>query len=61
MLRLVHPLHLFLAALTYSFGASIANYLGKPFVASSFWLGLLAVLLAQAVMSLLSEVFRLDV
>lgn len=61
MLRLVHPLHLFLAALTYSFGAGIANYLGKPFAASSFWLGLLAVLLAQAVMSLLSEVFRLDV
>ncbi len=50
-----------LAALTYSFGASIANYLGKPFRTDSFWLGLLAVLLAQMSMSLLSEVFRLDV
>jgi 1,4-dihydroxy-2-naphthoate octaprenyltransferase len=49
-----------LAALTYSFGASIANYLGKPFRADSFWLGLLAVVLAQMSMSLLSEVFRLD-
>ncbi len=50
-----------LAALTFSFGASIANYLGKPFRTDSFWLGLAAVLLAQMSMSLLSEVFRLDV
>jgi 1,4-dihydroxy-2-naphthoate octaprenyltransferase len=49
-----------LAALTYSFGASIANYLGKAFRLDSFWLGLLAVVLAQMSMSLLSEVFRLD-
>jgi 1,4-dihydroxy-2-naphthoate octaprenyltransferase len=49
-----------LAALTYSFGASIANYLGKPFRPDSFWLGLLAIVLAQMSMSLLSEVFRLD-
>ena len=61
LLRLSRPLHLLLAALTYSFGASIANYLGKPFRADSFWLGLAAVLLAQTSMSLLSEVFRLDV
>lgn len=50
-----------LAALTYSFGASIANYLGRPFRTDSFWLGLLAVVLAQMSMSLLSEVFRLDI
>src|SRR6266487_947082 len=59
--RSSRPLHMLLAALTYSFGASIANYLGKPFRTDSFWLGLLAVLLAQMSMSLLSEVFRLDV
>ena len=60
IVRLSRPLYFLLAALTYSFGASIANYLGKPFRADSFWLGLLAVLLAQMSMSLLSEVFRLD-
>lgn len=58
LLRLSHPLHLLLAALTYFLGASIANYLGKPFRADSFWLGLIAVLLAQASMNLLAEVFR---
>jgi 1,4-dihydroxy-2-naphthoate octaprenyltransferase len=49
-----------LAALTYCFGVSIANYLGKPFRTDAFWLGLAGVLLAQMSMSLLSEVFRLD-
>jgi 1,4-dihydroxy-2-naphthoate octaprenyltransferase len=58
LLRLSRPLHLFLAALTYFLGASIANYLGKPFRIDSFWLGLIAVLLGQASMSLLAEVFR---
>ena len=60
LFRLSRPLHLLLAALTYSFGASIANYLGRPYRADSFWLGLAAVLLAQMSMSLLFEVFRLD-
>jgi len=60
LLRISRPLHILLAALTYSFGASIANYLGKPFRTDSFWLGLFAVLLAQMSMSLLAEVFRLD-
>ena len=60
ILRLSRPLYLLLAALAYSFGASIANYLGKSFRPDSFWLGLLGVLLAQMSMSLLSEVFRLD-
>lgn len=60
LLRLSRPLYLLLAALTYSFGAGIANYLGKPFRMDSFWLGLVAVLLAQMSMTLLSEVFRLD-
>ena len=61
MLKLIHPLYLVLAALTYSLGVSIANYLGHPFNANSFWLGLAIVVLAQLSMSLLSEVFRLDV
>ena len=58
LLRLSRPLYLLLTALTYFLGASIANYLGKPFRADSFWLGMIAVLLAQASMSLLAEVFR---
>jgi 1,4-dihydroxy-2-naphthoate octaprenyltransferase len=58
LLRLSRPLHLLLAALTYFLGASIANYLGKPFRTDSFWLGLIAVILAQASMNLLAEVFR---
>lgn len=60
LLRLSRPLFLLLAALTYSFGVSIANYLGKPFRADAFWLGLAGVILSQMSMSLLSEVFRLD-
>ena len=60
LLRLSRPLHLLLAALTYSLGASIANYLGKIYRPDSFWLGLAGVLLAQASMHLLSAVFRLD-
>ena len=58
LFRLSYPLHVLLAALTYFLGASIANYLGKPFRADSFWLGLVAVLLAQVSMHLLAEVFR---
>lgn len=58
LLRLSRPLHLLLTALTYFLGASIANYLGKPFRTDSFWLGLIAALFAQASMNLLAEVFR---
>jgi 1,4-dihydroxy-2-naphthoate octaprenyltransferase len=60
LLRLSRPLYILLAALTYCFGVSIANYLGKPFRFDAFWLGLVGVLLAQMSMSLLWEVFRLD-
>ena len=56
--RLTRPLHLVLAALTYFLGASIANYLGQPFRTDAFWLGLIAVILAQSSMNLLAEVFR---
>lgn len=61
MPKLLRPLHLLLAALTYSLGASIADYLGETFRAGPFWLGMLGVLLAQLTMSLLPEIFRLDV
>ena len=58
LLKLSRPLHLLLAALTYVLGASIPGYLGRSFQPASFWLGLVAVLLAQLSMSLLNEVFR---
>jgi 1,4-dihydroxy-2-naphthoate octaprenyltransferase len=58
LFRLAHPLHLFLGLLTYFLGASIANYLGRPFRPDAFWLGLVAVLLAQISMNMLAEVFR---
>jgi 1,4-dihydroxy-2-naphthoate octaprenyltransferase len=58
LLRLSHPLQLLLTALTYFLGASIGDYLGKPFRIDSFWLGLVAVLFAQASMNWLAEVFR---
>jgi 1,4-dihydroxy-2-naphthoate octaprenyltransferase len=58
ILRLSRPLHLLLAALTYTLGASIPAYLGKPFQPLAFSLGLAGVLLAQLSMSLLAEVFR---
>ena len=61
LLRLTRPLNLILAALTYFLGASIADYLGKSLQPEFFWLGLVGVILAQASMSLLAEVFRLDV
>ena len=58
MLRLSRPLHLLLAALTFAFGASLADYLGKPFRADSFWLGFLVIALVQIAMNLLPEVYR---
>jgi 1,4-dihydroxy-2-naphthoate octaprenyltransferase len=61
ILKLIHPVHLLLAALTYTFGASIADYLGINFRAGPFWLGLLGVVIAQLTMSLLPEIFRLDI
>ena len=60
MLKLIRPLHLLFAALTYSLGASIADYLGNSFQATSFWLGMIGVVLAQLTMSILPEIFRLD-
>jgi 1,4-dihydroxy-2-naphthoate octaprenyltransferase len=58
MLKLTRPLQLLLAALTYFFGASLADYLGEPFRTDSFWLGLGMILLLQIAMNLLPEVYR---
>ena len=58
MLKLTRPLHLLLATLTFAFGASLADYLGKPFRADSFCLGLVMILLLQVTMNLLPEVYR---
>lgn len=58
VLRLFRPLHLLFAALTYSLGASIADYLGVTISASAFAMGLGWVCLMQMCMNLLPEVFR---
>ncbi len=58
MIKLLRPLHLFLAGLTYFLGVSIPAYLGKPIQLTLFILGLAISLLAQATMSYLREVFR---
>ncbi len=47
-----------LAALTYVLGTAIARYLGHPQTPGVFWLGLVGILMAQASMTLLVEVFR---
>ena len=56
--RVLRPLYVLLAALTYAFGASLADYLGKPFRVESFWFGLVIVLLIQVSMNLLAVVYR---
>jgi len=58
--RVSRPLNVLLMALTYFLGAGIARFLGGRGSAQAFWLGLAGVLLAQATMGLLSEVFRTD-
>lgn len=58
LLRLSHPIHLLLAALTYCLGAGIARYLNLLSSVPAFWLGLGGALLLQLSMALLTEVFR---
>lgn len=58
MLRLLRPVHLLFAGLTYSFGASLADYLGEPSHPITFWLGLVVILLLQVTMHILPEVYR---
>jgi len=59
LLKLSRPIHLLLAALTYTLGAGIAHYLGQPVRAASFGLGLLAVLALLGGAFLFAEFFRL--
>jgi 1,4-dihydroxy-2-naphthoate octaprenyltransferase len=47
-----------LAALTYSFGASLADYLGEPSRPVTFWLGFVVTLLLQITLNILPEVYR---
>lgn len=58
MLRILRSLNLLLAGLAYLLGASIPQYFGNPIQPALFALGLVFVILAQAGMTLLSEVFR---
>lgn len=58
LFKLTRPLHLLLAALTYTLGASIPAYLGRSFQPVVYALGLAGVLLAELSMALLAEVFR---
>jgi 1,4-dihydroxy-2-naphthoate octaprenyltransferase len=58
LLKLLRSLNLLLAGLTYLLGASIPPYLGKTVQPAPFALGLGFILLTQASMALLSEVFR---
>jgi 1,4-dihydroxy-2-naphthoate octaprenyltransferase len=58
LLRLSHPVNLFLVALTYMLGVGIARYLGVFDNLPAFWLGLAGVLTAQFSMSLMVEAFR---
>ena len=46
-----------LTTLTYAFGISLANYLGKPFRTESFWMGLLIVLFLQVAMNITPRLY----
>ena len=59
LLKITQPIILFLAALAYILGASIAHYLGCPFRTASFGLGLLAVLALLGGAFILVEYFRM--
>ena len=58
LLRLTRPLLLILAALNFTLGAGVANYLGEGTRPDAFWLGLIGVVMAQLAMNTLTEVFR---
>ncbi len=57
-LKLARPLHLLFLTLAYTLGVAIADYLGAPFSASAFLLGLLGLAAAHTSLNLLAEVFR---
>jgi 1,4-dihydroxy-2-naphthoate octaprenyltransferase len=58
ILKLLHPVDMFLGLLNYSIGAGIAKYLGYQIEIVPFWMGMLAVLTLLAATSLLNEYFR---
>lgn len=58
LFRLSRPLYLLVAALTYCLGVAVSGYLGNRLIPIPFWLGLVAVMLTQATMFILAEVFR---
>src|SRR5450759_1857300 len=59
LINLSRPILLLLAALTYSLGAGMAHYLGKPVSIAPFVFGGLAILALLASSSLFAEYFRL--
>ncbi len=59
LLKLSRPNQLILAALTYTLGTGIAHYLGQQVRATSFGLGMLAVLALLDAAFLFAEYFRL--
>ena len=58
-INLSKPFHLLLSSLTYTLGAGMAHYLGHPFHAVTFGMGLLIVLVIQVAGHWLVEYFRL--
>ena len=60
-IKLARPLQLLLAGLTYSLGAGISRYLGRPVHPAAFGLGLLAILSIEAAAFWLVEYFHLPV
>jgi len=59
IIKLARPFNLLLVALTYTLGGGIAHYLGHPFQAAAFGMGLLVVLAIQGAADWLVEYFRL--
>jgi 1,4-dihydroxy-2-naphthoate octaprenyltransferase len=61
ILKLLHPIDIFLEVLTYSIGTGIAKYLGYQVNIVIFWMGMLAIITLFAVVSLLDEYFRFPI
>jgi 1,4-dihydroxy-2-naphthoate octaprenyltransferase len=59
ILKLSRPIHLLLAVLSYTLGAGIAHYLGKPILTASFGLGMLALLALLEAATLFDGYFQL--
>jgi 1,4-dihydroxy-2-naphthoate octaprenyltransferase len=59
ILKLSRPIHLLLAVLSYTLGAGIAHYLGKPILTASFGLGMLALLALLEATTLFDGYFQL--